>query len=209
MLLTYQIALFLSSLVGVIYFGKLHSALKPMVIMLVYTAVHEVVVHQEWLPNNNQAYWLYTGISSGLYLEFMRRSILNAVVKCILIILTFGFVAAGIIFSITIGDVFPSSFINLTIPFMVLGSLMVLYSILKNVSDQPLSSNPIFITTAAILIYQCVFFTYLGSLNFLMDNGQLTDLLMIIFNIASIIYYSALGYAFLLSIRNMRKIEAT
>jgi hypothetical protein len=105
--------------------------------------------------------------------------------------------------------VFPSQFIMAAIPFMVLGCIIVLFLLLRNVTEQAILSNPIFISASAILIYQCVFFTYFGSLNFLMDNDQLTDSLRIAFKISSVLYYGTLGYAFLLSRQNWTNLNAS
>lgn len=202
----YVVALSLSSLVGVFCFGKFHSALKPLLILIVYTTLHEVIVHLKCYPSTFNIYWVYTGVSSGLYLEFMRRAIRNRTMKIAMGVLAIAFTLMGMIFAFPMRFTFPSQFIMAAIPFMILGCILVLFTLLKNVTEQAISRNPIFIAAAAILIYQCVFFTYFGSLNMLMNNDQLTDDIQIIFKISSMIYYSVLGYSFIRSSKNSYKL---
>ncbi len=194
------------TLVGGLAFGKLHKALRPLVVLIAYTAVHEWIVHSEFRPLDYTLYWLYAGISVSLYLEFMRRSIYHAWTKITLAVFSIAFCLAGIYFALFAAESFPSQFVIIGIAFIVFGCLLVLYSILQNITDQPIAKNPVFIAVAAILIYQCVFFTYLGCLRFLMSNDYLNEVITKVHKWVSIIYYAILGFVFYLSIKNSGKL---
>ncbi|MFT5183417.1 MAG: hypothetical protein ACI84C_000543 [Flavobacteriales bacterium] len=206
MLYTYLIILTCVALVGSLTFGRVNKVVKPLLILVVYTAIHEWLVHSGLLPQNYSPYWLYAGISVSLYLEFMRRSIHHAWTKITLAVFSIAFCLAGIYFALFAANSFPSQFVIIGIAFIVFGCLLVLYSILQNITDQPISKNPIFIAIAAILIYQCVFFTYLGCLSFLMSNDYLNEVITKVHKWASIIYYAILGFVFYLSIKNSGKL---
>lgn len=205
----YILILLLTSLAGAISFSKGMFELRPLVILLAYTYCHEWLVHSNILPNTRVAYWVYSGVSFALYIEFIRRSLKNKLLKTGLLVLSICFVLVGLYGGWNWSTGFPSQFVVSGIPFIVIGCLLVLYHMLRNISEQSITENPIFICTAAIFIYQSVAFVYLGCVNYLMNQEAEIQLLHSIHRWTSILFYATLGYAFLLSRWNSRKLATT
>ncbi|MEO0405002.1 MAG: hypothetical protein AAF193_09035, partial [Bacteroidota bacterium] len=151
---------------------------------------------------------LYAGISTGLYLLFVRSSIKDNLLRQVVLICAIAFGVMGIVGSILYKDDFPSIFIMGGIVFIIAGCLLVFMDMLQNIPDTKASRNPTLIITVSIFLYHSIFFCHLGSINGFLKLGTLNDTLVTIHRYVSIVFYGMFGYTFLLSRWNSRKLES-
>lgn len=194
----YLYVLLCIALLGIFRFRQLNGVLKIICVLLVYTAIHEWVSQRILLFKDFRMYWLYAGLSTALYLLAFRSMLRRKNLKWFLLICSIGFAFVGILKFVSAGQRFPSIFVLAGVLLIVFSALLGLFTLLQRSDDRPLYQNVHFLMTSNIIVYQCVFFTFLGYYNTIMLAIQINPLIVDLHGLFSIAYYLCFGIVFVL-----------
>lgn len=165
MVVGYFVVLFLTSAFGVWTFRRNSAPIRLLIVLLVYTFIHEILVHYVIRDRNGSVmlYRLYATVSVlvytlifALWYERSRRIFHWAVMILMIAILTVSW------FRMSGGNTFPSRFISLTHPLLLLMSIHLFYHILHTRLDLPLKRRSSFWFNVLFLIFISVTFVHLS-----------------------------------------------
>lgn len=165
MVVGYFVVLFLTSAFGVWTFRRNSAPIRLLIVLLVYTFIHEILVHYVIRDRNGSVmlYRLYATVSVlvytlifALWYERSRRIFHWAVMILMIAILTVSWLR------MSGGSTFPSRFISLTHPLLLLMSIHLFYHILHTRLDLPLKRRSSFWFNVLFLIFISVTFVHLS-----------------------------------------------
>ncbi|MGB1032684.1 MAG: hypothetical protein ACPGWM_08715 [Flavobacteriales bacterium] len=211
MLNLYLFSLILSSFAGIIGFRSSNFSFRLLILFVWYSLFNEWFVHYGgFVEYNHIFYWIYASITTGLQLGAIATSLRSAFARKGLLIFSIVISLVGIGYLLTADSAgFPSTYLVLTIPTIVLACLYFFYELLQQPATEPLKRQPLFITFVALFIYACVGFSYLGCKHFVIESEVGRQFSDTVHSLVTMLFYLTLGYSFLLSRWNNKNVSSS
>ncbi len=206
----YLLTLFSAILTGAVRFKSLTASFRVLLLLLIYTMVHELLTHTfafDVRLNLVLIYFAYALISPLLYLfsfylELRSRRTGKYVLMIIAAILLLDAVYiwnAGVIVG------FPSKLIMFSTPFLLAGAMLVIWANLNTGFDLPLREKSSFIFAMAFIVYTAVSFTHLSLYEIVLETKAMKSWSQQIHTYTSMLYYATIGYSFWIDARQPGK----
>jgi hypothetical protein len=187
--------------VGFWNYAKLSGPFRVITWLIFFTLISETLTRFSF--TKPYTYYLYSGYSLTASVSYLIAIALLTVSRFRRLII-FGFIFSVIIISFyflsTPTDLtnFPSNYILASTPFKVIAILIYFFDLLQRNELVDLKKSPSFLFTSTLLVYSCISFTHLSLFDYFID-GRLSPWVSIwIHSIATILFYSFLGYIFVL-----------
>ncbi len=199
----YHAVLITGILVGIFHFKKLSIAFKMLTVVLLYTTIHEISIHNLnfSIELNYLLYNIYAIFSCLTYLLVIRFQLQERKFQIIsnwLIILAV-FVDVLILLGSDLRHNFPSRIIAFTFPIVILSSILLFWQLLNSNIETKLAKRSSFWLATGILIYHSIGYAILGLFSYALElnlnYGVEAQLMFYI----SIIFYSMIGYSIYLN----------
>ncbi|WP_207536377.1 hypothetical protein [Desertivirga arenae] len=204
----YLITIFLSALIGLYHFKRSPFHLKGFALLLVLTAIVEIVGH--FLKNNLWMFNLFGVIEFSSIFLLYRRLFFSHKIKNLLLL--FAGVTALIYLSNWLFFQGLNTFNNYTFAFscmlVTVTVLLFYHQLLNDNNPEPLLRVPMFwISTGILVFYPCNIF-FMGLLNYIMHvSMDLAKQLYTIIHILNIIMYSLYSIGFICSATSRKSLS--
>lgn len=187
--------------IGFWNYAKLSGPFRLITWVIAYSFFSEAVTRLECFQGDTfPIYWIYTLITCPLYLISISKMLKSNVRKVVLKILKVLFLIISAFFFLTtdLHSVFPSRYVLSITALLVIGVLTLFFDLLKREESVRLQESSEFLFGSSLLVYRCITFMHLSLYDYFVDGSISPWVSIWIHSIATILYYSFLGYIFVL-----------
>jgi hypothetical protein len=187
--------------IGFWNYAKLSGPFRMLVWIVTYSFFSEAATRLQYFEGDTfPIYWFYTLVTCPLYLISISYILKSKIRKLILRILMVFFLTISAFFFLTsdLHTVFPSKYVLSITTLLVIGVLTLFFDLLKREESVKLQESREFLFGSSLLVYRCITFMHLSLYDYFVDGSISPWVSIWIHSIATILYYSFLGYIFVL-----------
>lgn len=187
--------------IGFWNYAKLSGPFRVIVWLIVYTLISESLSRLTVTkPYTFYLYSAYSFASIVAYLIAIAQMIESRIRRLIVFAFLFLLITTSVYFLKNPPDPsnFPSNYILASTPIKVIAILIYFFDLLHREANVDLKKSPSFLFTSTLLVYSCISFTHLSLFSYFIDGSISPWVSIWVHSIATFLYYSFLGYIFVL-----------
>lgn len=193
--------------IGFWNYAKLSGPFRVITWLIAYTLISESLTRFSF--TKPYTYYLYSAYSLAasvgylIAIALMTKSKIRRLIIFSFLVLV---IAISFYFLSSPTDLtnFPSNYILASTPFKVIAILIYFFDLLQRNEFVDLKKSPSFLFTSTLLVYSCISFTHLSLFDYFIDGSLSPWLSIWIHSIATFLYYSFLGYIFVLDSKRIK-----